>query len=502
MKYISLLFAIIFAMLGVILGLGYWEMAVGIIPTEIPIVIEGTLEYTDIRQQLFGQDIIGLLFTIICIALSSVLFSSYHRLKRKKKDTFDSNSIQGPFVLYLRSFVEDKTTRKQVSFNDIRSEEEVLVEVLSDIAPVYAIGDPRDKKMPIGASRIYVDEEHWKSTVKDMAQKSVAVALRLGKTDSFWWEVEMVLKNIPIEKILFIIPESNSFSNVAYLYKTLIDHNIDIKSPDISIEQKSSGSISSFLFFSNEAKPVTREVRAPRFTRLFISYETIIRNTLDAFRAKYGLNTTHRRTVSKARLLISLLVVYLTFIAGAKLFSDFVSLKYQMPYEFVEKCIIDTEYANTYSEEVDGANFISGIIEARKGVFALDNDEYKLMYLIEVRTLESMSEDEFLHLDDHPKNMLLLVKKYLPEYYETYIGLLANAAIMSTKNPESITDLIDSYKVMTNYLPSWVGDALYYDENYDNDFEYILKFNDIVQDHLSDHDITDILKALASQNFR
>lgn len=277
MKYISAFFAVIFGLIAFVYTIGYFEMIFGLIsPTEIPVALEGTLEYFNIKTQLIGQDIGSILLIIVCIILSSFFYYLYRRLNKKKKDTFDKDSISAPFVLYLRSFVDDKTTKKRISiFNDVRTEEEVLVSVLSDIAPVYAIGDPKDKKMPLGASRIYVDDEHWKSTVIDMMNRAVVVVLRLGKTDSFWWEVETAVKNISLDKVMFVVPESKTFSNVATLYKILLNHNIDIKNIDINIEKKNQGSISSFLYFDNNGQAVTHEVKTPQFTRLILSYENI-----------------------------------------------------------------------------------------------------------------------------------------------------------------------------------------------------------------------------------
>ena len=477
------------------------EMVIGILPTEIPIVLEGTWEYFDIKWQLVGQDTMPLIICIPFLLLSAVSFSYYHRLKKKKKDTFDLESIKEPFVLYLRSFSEDKTTRKQVSFNDARSEEEVLVEVLSDIAPVYAIGDPKDKKMPIGASRIYVDDEHWKTTVAEMAEKSVAVVLRLGKTDSFWWEVDMVLQNIPHDKLLFIVPESKTFSNVAYLYKTLLKHNVDVKVPDICIDQKSSGSISSFLFFDKEGTPISKEVKTPRFTRVFLSYENIIRNTLDPFRSKYGLSPAHRTTVVKARIFLALLVGFLLFITGAKIFCDLTSLKYQMPYELVSKCICHSEFVEKYSDNIDGANLIYGIYEAKRGSFTLDDDNYMAMYMIEWSACKSMTRDELQQINVHPKNMLLMVKKYIPEQYDNYTDILSEAALIAVNRSDDMDALIEYYKSMVDYMPDWVDDALYPDEDFDSDYEYFVNFNLEVIKHKNDSDIVRILKTLASCNF-
>ena len=275
MKYIYALLAVVTGFIVALFSLGYIELYFGLItPIKIPIVIEGTMEYFEIESQLVGQDVITILIIIINIVLFSSCHSLYHRSKKRKKDTFNKDAIKGPFVLYLRSFLDDKTTHKRVSFiNDIRSEEEVLVEVMSDIAPVYAIGDPKDKKMPWGASRIYVDDEHWKSTVVDMMHKAEVVVLRLGKTESLWWEVETVIKNVPLGKIMFVVPEINAFNNVAMLYKILLEYKVDISNLSISVEKKSRGSISSFLYFDQEGKLVSTEVKIPHFTRLVLSYE-------------------------------------------------------------------------------------------------------------------------------------------------------------------------------------------------------------------------------------
>ena len=500
MKYISLILSIILIFFAIVCGVGYMEILLGIIPTEIPIVLEGTLDYFDYKWQLIGQDSIPFIF-VICIVSASILLSHYHRLKNRKKDTFDVQSIKEPFVLYLRSFCEDKTTRKQVSFNDVRSEEEVFVEVLSDIAPVYAIGDPKDKKMPVGASRIYVDDEHWKDTVKEMAEKSVAVVLRLGKTDSFWWEVEMVLKNIPLNKLVFIIPESKTFTSVAYLYKLLLDHKIDIKAPEISIEQKSSGSISSFLFFDNDGKPVTTEVKTPRFTRLFMSYENIIRNALDQFRVKFGLSPAHKRSVAKARLLLFLLVFYVLFVAGAKIFNDLMSLKYQMPYDFVEKCVNNTGFVHKYSDEINGNNLIYGIVEAKKGAFALDDIAYMTMTKIELLALKRMKKDEFEQLGTYPKAVLLMVKKYVPEHYDLYTDILSEAASLSISSPDEIEELIESYKSKTDSLPDWLINALYSDKEYDSTYEYEMNYLNEVVNHIDDPDIAEISKIMQANAF-
>ena len=501
MKYLSVVLASLFGLIAFVYTIGYYEMLFGLItPTEIPIALEGTLEYFDIKAQLIGQDIGSIVLIVVGVILSSFFYSLYRRLNKREKDTFDKDSIKAPFVLYLRSFVDDKTTRKRISFvNDVRSEEEVLVSVLSDIAPVYAIGDPKDKMMPLGASRIYVDDEHWKSTVTDMMNRAVVVVLRLGKTDSFWWEVETAVKNISLEKVMFVVPESKTFSNVATLYKILLEHNVDIKQFDISIERKNQGSISSFLFFDSEGQAITTEVKTPRLTRLVLSYENILRNALSGFREKFGLKTKRKRTVRWARIIEILLIVYIIFLGASMTFSDITSLKYQMPYEFVEKCIESPDFVNKYSNEINGTNLTWGIVNAREGAFGLEDAKYKFLFLVEARAIQSMSYDEFDQLQTAPQNTLLMIKKYIPDSYERYVEILSEAAIIGIRHQDEIKELIQQYKQNINSMPQWVYDFANSEDMPEDEYEYMLKYNSTIVEHIDDDEIADVLKTLSSQ---
>lgn len=502
MKYLSIILAFIFGLFALLLISEYVQKYIGIIPTEIPIVIEGTAEYLETKHQLIGQDLLTLTILLSCIFLSTYFYSNYHRQEKKKKDIFDRNSIKGPFVLYLRSFIDDKKTGKRISLiNDIRSEEEVLVEVMSDIAPVYAIGDPRDKKMPLGASRIYVGDEHWKSTVIDMMNKATVVVLRLGKTDSFWWEVETAVKSIALEKMVFIIPESKTFNNVAMLYKILLDNNINISNLNINIEKKYQGSISSFLFFDKDGNAISKEVKAPRLTRVVLSYENILRNTLYEFRQKFGLVSKRKHTIRIARLLEICLIFNILFIGGSKMFSDYVSLKYQMPYEFVEECVKNSSFVEKYSNEINMNNLTWGVVESKKGSFALEDDKYKLLFKIETNAIQSMKRDELLHAYDSPKNLLLMVKKYVPDSYMTYVQLLSEAAIISIENPNDIIEKINLYKSNIDFLPQWIIDWIAESsEKFRDEYEFLINYHNIIIKHLNDEDIVVILKTILSQS--
>lgn len=70
MKYLFVFFSFIFGLIALALTVGYFEMILGIItPTEIPIAIEATSEYLDIKAQLIGQDVFTLVVIIICLSI-------------------------------------------------------------------------------------------------------------------------------------------------------------------------------------------------------------------------------------------------------------------------------------------------------------------------------------------------------------------------------------------------------------------------------------------------
>lgn len=478
----------------------YVQMFLGYNPTQIPIVIENTDEYEEVKYQLIGQDIGTLILALIFLALFSYFYASYRRLNKRKKDTYNKDDISGPFVLYLRSFLDDKRTSRFVSvFNDNRTEEEIMVDVFSDIAPVYAIGDPKDKRMPNGASRIYVEDEHWKSVVKDLAQKAVMVVLRLGKTDSFWWEVEMVLDEVPIENIVFVVPTSKTFDNIAMLYKILLRRNIDIKDLGISIDKKDRGSISTFVYFDNNKKPHSTDIKISKFTQLIISYENVLRNNLNEVRQKFGLEYKKLRTISYARIWQSMIILYVFLIGGSIMYHHYVSLRYQMPYEFLESCIDHSEFVEKYSDEINGTNFCWGVYESEKGAYLLNDIDYRLMYLIECKAINQMTSGELNQLYTAPQNKLLMVKKYTDcEDYKTYVGILSKAVSAAVINPEGVKETIQLYQSNIENLPQWVYESLYCLTRETSEYAAVNNFNAAILEHFGDADICDILKTISS----
>lgn len=284
------------------------------------------LEYYEGQGYAFGKNIMVPILIIVFAVITMWLQSFNHRLGRKKKSTLKTEDIQGPFILYLRSFVDDANTQKSTNtLSDITSEEEALVEVLSDIAPVYAIGDPKDEKSPLGASRLYVSDDEWKNTVEYLAQRAQVVVLRLGSTDSFWWEVRMALNKIDKQKILFVIPESDTLDSILVLSNYLHEQNVDMTKVQTSVAKKQFGSISSFIYFDEKGDACSSNFVAYKFTSLVLSYANMLRSSLADFRRRFGL-VTEAPKVRKLRCLQVLIIAYFFIIGAMHMFSDSVTL--------------------------------------------------------------------------------------------------------------------------------------------------------------------------------
>jgi len=497
MKHIVGLFAWIFGFVTLLLVMSSFILLFQ--TSEVPIAIPETPAYYEAIGEAAGKDFAILLVGIPLLFLSAYLFSLRNRLSKKRIDV-SAISIEEPFILYLRTFADDAKTARTLSWiSGERTEEEETVDALSDIADVYAIGDPRDKKMPHGAIRVYVDDEHWKDTVFDLARRSELVVLRIGRTSNFWWEVEMALSNIPVYKLLFIVPSSQTFSSVSELYKLLLQHNVDISTLDLSIKKAYRGSISSFLSFDENGTPHCASMSVPRFTKFFFSYSSAIRVALQDFRASFHLSPYKGANVRWSRVFQIILVLYFPIVGAMHCFGDVMSIKYQRPYELAELCVSNNAFSKNHGESVDGSTLLRAITDSRRGLIAIPDAEYAKTMVIETEAMKKMDAYELQQLTSAPYNMLLLIKKYCPGQYQEYVRILGDAAILYNKDNEEVEHLIRQYQSMVDDIPRWLID-LAADVD-DDDMESVLRYSKVVISRLEERDVVKYIKVSHSLLF-
>lgn len=149
-----------------------------------------------------------LLLSILIIAGPLVLFMyiqykgnmSYYN----KTDFFEGNKV---FALYLRGFENDDYSNKWglVKKGKKQFSEYLFTKILSKYCVCAAIGMTKELDAPLGAKRIYVDDETWKDDVAELMEKSHRIYILVNNRPSCIWEIETAVKFL--EKVVLIIDD-------------------------------------------------------------------------------------------------------------------------------------------------------------------------------------------------------------------------------------------------------------------------------------------------------
>jgi hypothetical protein len=87
-----------------------------------------------------------------------------------------------------------------------RRHEELLSSALRQLGPVITVGRPGDPFGFGGAARSYVSEDNWRCAIQYLLMHCAAVVIIIGRGESLWWEIDMALKTVPRENLLFFLP--------------------------------------------------------------------------------------------------------------------------------------------------------------------------------------------------------------------------------------------------------------------------------------------------------
>jgi len=112
-------------------------------------------------------------------------------------------------VVLLRSFDDDDLIDPSFSATTQifpGRYEERLVRALRRIGPVVALGRPGEPEPELGASRLYVEDQHWQEAIRYLLREARAVVAIVGRTRGLWWEIELALSHVAPEKLIFFFP--------------------------------------------------------------------------------------------------------------------------------------------------------------------------------------------------------------------------------------------------------------------------------------------------------
>lgn len=160
----------------------------------------------------------------LLLAGGGVLFllgqqAGVHGRRRRARPVRPADLAPGPFVLYLRSF-EDDRHRAGLEESRVRgiaslfsfayvsglTEEEQLTRVLAPVAPVVAVGEPGERLPLAGARRLYLPLDDWQDTVSQLMGRSRLVVLTAGLTAGVLWEVGEAARKLPPQRLVVLVP--------------------------------------------------------------------------------------------------------------------------------------------------------------------------------------------------------------------------------------------------------------------------------------------------------
>lgn len=116
-----------------------------------------------------------------------------------------------PFALYLRGFNDDSYDNKfkEKKFNELFFSEVVRENLRMNM---YAVGMTKELDSPVGAERVYVDDECWKKEVSILMKKASRIYILVNNRESCVWEMQQVAPYI--EKTVFIVNDKKHYKDV------------------------------------------------------------------------------------------------------------------------------------------------------------------------------------------------------------------------------------------------------------------------------------------------
>jgi hypothetical protein len=136
-------------------------------------------------------------------------------------------------VVILRSFRDDAIgLRSSKAFAIPFRYEQAIAEVLRDLGPVIAIGEPGEGLPQIGAARAYVSDNEWQEVVKRWIDEAAVIALLAGDTHWLRWEIEQVIEARKLDRVFVMLPPIGSehrWPNVRAAFRESYDHKCDYR---------------------------------------------------------------------------------------------------------------------------------------------------------------------------------------------------------------------------------------------------------------------------------
>lgn len=160
---------------------------------------------------------------ILLLLLYSYLISSKNldrlmgNLSLSDKTAFLSNSKD--YVLYLRGFETDNYSSESKQYKNLkdssRFSEYYFTRVLQSKTTVCAVGMTKEVDAPIGAQRVYLNDETWQEDVLDLMRSAKEIYILVNDRPSCIWEISQSLSMV--DKTIFLVDDREKYDKIRQL---------------------------------------------------------------------------------------------------------------------------------------------------------------------------------------------------------------------------------------------------------------------------------------------
>lgn len=119
------------------------------------------------------------------------------------------------YILYLRGFSHDDYS----PVNEIKLQDHLFffsefyfMSCLNQLVPSCAVGMTKEYDPPYGATRVYLDDDHWQEGVYELMEKAQKIFVLVDSRPSCIWEI--IQSSSFLNKTVFIIDKINVYNDV------------------------------------------------------------------------------------------------------------------------------------------------------------------------------------------------------------------------------------------------------------------------------------------------
>lgn len=169
---------------------------------------------------------VGLSFLVVFVVCSVIIYTQIVHEKSKSRlygnlsytMAEDFLKKEEDYTLYLRGFDDDVPFKKTNYAPASKLNEALLAEAIEYglNVPMYALGMTKEIDSPVGAGRLYVNDDDWQEIVVQLMQRTKHIFILVSNRMSCLWEIEQA--RTMKDKVVFIVDDIDIYNEVRKLF--------------------------------------------------------------------------------------------------------------------------------------------------------------------------------------------------------------------------------------------------------------------------------------------